>query len=204
MGYYNCRLCKEYSEKKNVIFESANFFVVPSLGQIVEGYLLICSKEHFIGLGQLPKKLLDELRVVQTKTKDVLSGQYTNPIFFEHGPTSSTKKGGCCIEHAHLHAVPVNIDIFDDISKNFKAIEIKNYFPLNKQFKKGTPYFYYENQKGNKYLFELPQIIPSQYLRRLIAVRINAPNRWNWMECPGIKEFNRTIRKLKREFRAVR
>ncbi len=200
MSYRNCRLCKEYKQQKNVVFESDNFFVVPSLGQIVEGYLLVCSKEHFIGIGHFPIKLLNELEQVQTRVKKALVKNYTKPIFFEHGPVTSNKKGGCCIEHAHLHAVPVDIDILDEITKNFKAKKIKGFRALIKQVKKSTPYFYYENRQEEKYLFELFEPVPSQYLRRLIALKIGAKEKWNWMWHPGIEEFNLTLAKLKGRF----
>jgi len=44
-----------------VVAESQNFFVFPSLGQLVEGYLLICSQEHFLGLSQINKEHFQEL-----------------------------------------------------------------------------------------------------------------------------------------------
>lgn len=201
MNYHDCRLCKEYNERKNILFETDNFFVAPALGQIgVEGYLLICSKEHYIGLGQLPKKLLNEFTLVQAKVKEVLSKYYTKPIFFEHGPTAPNKKGGCCIEHAHLHAVPADIDILADISKNFNPVKIKDFSALNEQFKRGIPYLYYENRGEDKYLFELHEPVPSQYLRQIIAVKINKKDKWNWMQHLGIDEFNRTLKKLKGRF----
>ena len=183
-----------------ILFESKNFIVFPSLSQIVEGYLLIATKKHYIGLGEIPKELVPELEEVKNKVKEVLSKFYTIPIFFEHGPVSQNKKGGCCIEHAHLHSVPINVDILDNIKKNFKSIKIDNFLSLNKQFKKRIPYFYYENQMGERYLFELFDVIPSQYLRQLVAIKTNSKDKWDWRIYFGLKEMRNTVLKLKGNF----
>lgn len=200
MDLCDCRLCREYQTKENVIFESDNFFVVPSIGQIVEGYLLICSKQHFISVSQFPQKLLPEFEEIKSKVRDILTKYYIAPIFFEHGPTAVNKKGGCCVEHAHLHAVPVNVDILVDLLKNFQAKKIEDFSPLVQQLEKNIPYFYYENQAGGKYLFELSDPVSSQYLRQLVAVKINQKDKWDWMQYPGWEEFKRVIEKLKTKF----
>ena len=91
------------------MFESDNFVVFPSLGQIVEGYLLIAPKKHYIGVSGIPKELYPELEEVCKKVRNKLSEVYCVPLFFEHGPHKESK-GGCCIDHAHIHAVPVKTD----------------------------------------------------------------------------------------------
>jgi len=185
---------------RRILFESSNFVVFPSLGQIVEGYLIIATKNHYIGLGEIPTELVGELGKIKNKVKEVLSRFYVAPIFFEHGTVSENKKGGCCIEHAHLHAIPVSVDIFEDLTKNFKPIKISNFFSLKNQFEKKVPYFYYENQKGERYLFELFNIVPSQYLRQLVAVKINSKDKWDWKNYFGLDEMKNTLDKLAGQF----
>src|SRR3989344_6771630 len=119
-----CQYCSEFEighldfNGKNLgnrmLFETDNFVVFPTIGQIVEGYSLIASKLHYTGMGHIPLELHAELESVKNKVRKVLTDNYRNPLFFEHGPASRAKKGGCCIEHAHFHAVPVNLDIVPD------------------------------------------------------------------------------------------
>ncbi|MDO9399153.1 MAG: hypothetical protein Q7T79_00480 [bacterium] len=202
----SCPYCEEFkdgfsSEYGNrILYESKNFVVFPSLGQIVEGYLLIASKKHYIAIGEIPSKFYFELNAVCQKVRKILSENYESPLFFEHGPISSIKKGGCCIEHAHFHAVPVKIDILEDLSKNFKYKNIKSFDSLKKQFRKEIPCFYYESNFGEKYLFEIQEVVPSQYIRRLIAYKIGKHERWDWRACMGLDELKRTISKLKNKF----
>ncbi len=200
----NCPYCDafengfKYGEK--ALYESDNFIVFPALGQIVEGYLLIVSKKHYISMGQVPSGLYSELDSVCRKVREVLSDNYEIPLFFEHGAVSQIKKGGCCIEHAHLHAVPIEVDIMDELAGRFEYSKIKSFFKIRRQFKKGISYFYYESNLGERYLFEISEIVPSQYIRRVIANKVGRPERWNWKNCFGLDELLRTVDKLEGKF----
>jgi len=127
-------------------------------------------------MGNIPKSYYPELAIVCKKVREILSKYYKNPIIFEHGSISRSKKGGCCLEHAHFHAVPINIDLFGNLSTKFKSKKITNYLELQKEFANNHPYLYYETNLQEKYLFKLPDIVPSQYIRRLIAYKINKPD----------------------------
>lgn len=194
---YGCPMCERSENFNEIIFESENFYVSPALGQIVEGYLLINTKEHYIGLSHIPKELFLELKEVQDEVKEVLSQHYTKPIFFEHGCVSETKRGGCCIVHAHLHAVPFEIDILEDIAKNFRPRRIGDISELVSQSERCVAYFYYENQIGEKYIFELKEPAPPQYIRQIIAVRAKKPDKWDWREFPEWDRLHNTIARLK-------
>jgi len=203
---HECPYCNEigFSEDQNrkihILYESDNFIVFPSFGQIVEGYLLIASKKHYIGMGQVPQELYTELHSVCARVRQVLSDSYGTPLFFEHGSTSERKKGGCCITHAHIHAVPVQIDILPELSQHFNYRKIAAFDSLKEQFDTGVPYFFYESNAGERYLFEVPEIVPSQYIRQVIAVKIGKPDRWDWRTYLGNDEINRTIKKLENSF----
>lgn len=200
MSTKKCILCKEYRKEDNIIFQTDKFFVVPSLGQIVEGYLLICTIEHYLGIAHLPEDYFTELEKVKRKVRRVVTKTYTSPLFFEHGPVNQAKKGGCCVDHAHLHVVPVQVDIKDDIEDNFSLEEVQDLSNLKEFAKKDTPYFYYENQEEEKYKIPLSSPVPSQYLRRLISAKIGKPEIWNWKQHPEIEKFKKTINKLKGNF----
>jgi diadenosine tetraphosphate (Ap4A) HIT family hydrolase len=189
----NCAFCNR--NKEEIILETENFYITPSIGQIVEGYLLICSKKHFIGAAFLPNELFKELEELKEKVKQILEKNYITPIFFEHGAISSYERAGCCIEHLHLHAVPINLDIFYDLSKHFEYETIKELKEIKSKAK--TSYIFYENNQSNKFLFHIKEPIPSQYLRQIIAARINQIYKWDWREYPGLEEFNKTLEKLK-------
>ncbi len=196
-----CDLCKRENESSRILLETKNFYVMPTLGQIIEGYLVICTKEHYIGLSHLPEKLLEELEDLKEKCKEVLGKVYTSPLFFEHGSITECNKAGACIDHAHLHVVPFETDIFEDIAKNFKPRKISNLKEVRIQNERQVPYLYYENQKGDKYVFEINSIIPSQYLRQVISSKTKEPFKWDWRTYPQEELVKKSVEKLKPLFK---
>src|SRR5262249_44778349 len=115
----NCDFCDELSDgwdnaftriyarnpRSRVLFRSEHFSVVPSLGQIVEGYLLILPIRHYTALADMPSQLTTELLALCNQVRRGLAKAYGPCLFFEHG-VRALGTGGCGIEHAHLHAVP--------------------------------------------------------------------------------------------------
>jgi ATP adenylyltransferase len=183
-----------------ILFESDNFIVFPTIGQLVEGYLLITSKQHHISIGALPAELYEELERVKSKVKEVLRTTYGNPLFFEHGPATRRKKGGCCIDHAHLHAVPVNLKLSDSLSDEFKGRRIRSFEKIKDKHIKGEPYFFVEENDGTMRIFDIPAVVPSQYIRKLIAMKLDEPDIWDWKEHPRMELLSNTINKIKHEF----
>src|SRR5260370_23725079 len=68
------------------LFESANFVVIPSLGSLVEGWVLIVPKKHFICMGALPADLLPELQQTKSAMATMLTQQYVQVCAFQHVP----------------------------------------------------------------------------------------------------------------------
>jgi len=202
----NCEFCSEFERgyfgvcgiENRVLYESDNFVVFPSLGQIVEGYLLITSKAHYVSMGVIPEQLHAELESVEDKVRTVLRRVYANPLFFEHGPDSERRCAGNCIDHAHFHCVPVDIELIEELSKDFPYEQIFSFREL-RNHNSHIPYFFVE-KNGQRYIFDIDHDIPSQYIRKIIADKIGKPERRDWAVYPGFNEMKRTIKKLKPEF----
>jgi len=199
---FECRVSKiqDIEIANRVLFKSKNFNVFPTIGSFIEGYLLISPRDHHISIGAIPRELYPELEEVKEKVRRVLKENYQIPLFFEHGPASNEKKAGCCVEHAHLHAVPVNAEVIEDLKKHFQHFEISSYSALKDEFEKGNPYFFVEDQNRNKHLFRIIDIVPSQYIRQVISSRIGMPEKWDWRFYPELDNILKTIERLKDKF----
>ena len=214
-----CAFCEEFDTgilklgrvelKYRKLFETENFMVFPALGQIVEGYLLIAPKEHYVGIANIPEGLFYELEYVSNVVKNVLRKNYLykgwkcTPLLFEHGSISRDKKAGCCLEHAHLHIVPIRIpsdNIKKELSEKLQCEEIISYNQIKIQLKRGRPYIFYESNEGERYLFDVNEDLPSQYMRRVIAKNIGQEDRWDWRKCMGLDELVKTIGYLEGKF----
>lgn len=108
-----CRFCYP-PEKERILYATENFYVMASLGPIVEGYLLIVSKKHIPACANIPNEIFQEYLDLKEKVKGVLNKVYGACIFYEHGKTGSYvigKDHRHCF-HAHLHCIPVEVCIF--------------------------------------------------------------------------------------------
>jgi len=196
-----CRLGAELDYGKNVLYKTRNFFVVPALGQMgIEGYVLVCSNEHHIGIGGMPDQLNPELEDIVEITRNKIKDNYgPNVVVFEHGPKMACKRSGACLDHAHLHVVPTSVDILQALSTDFKPEETNGFGRLKDLYDSDKPYLFLETQSRERYLFEVTIQVPSQYLRQIIAEEIGT-KKWDWRTNKDLKTFEKTMSNLKDKF----
>lgn len=201
-----CGFC--HPLKPLVLFTGQKFYIILSLGQIVEGYLLICTKSHRTCYGDIPIEQIPELIKLKNIIKEVFQKAYNKkPIFYEHGQTGvslshlvNNVRTHCY--HAHLHAIPIEIDIKDQIKEKIpQEIEIKNFHELisvrHKKLNRGA-YLFYENNEEKKFIFPAENIkLPRQFLRRCVATKIGQPHLFNWKRYPGWRKLASAYKKLR-------
>jgi len=68
--------------RSRILKETNNFVVIPTVGQIIEGYLLIMPKKHYLSVGHLPDSFYPELESLYYETKNILIKYYASPVFF--------------------------------------------------------------------------------------------------------------------------
>ncbi len=197
-----CLLGEQINDSYRVLHEGNNFIVTPALGQLgIEGYLLICSKEHFVGICGMPANLDSELEIILDKTRQIISEHYTsNILVFEHGPRLGCYKGGGCLEHAHLHVVPTGVDVAGFLrDKDFVLEEVSDFSRLrNIHSEKKSSYLFLETQVRRRFVCEV-DVLPSQYLRRVIA-NLEVRDNWDWRTYPDYDSFYATLKKLRGKF----
>ena len=196
-----CQFCSNGStEVWNVpLVGSANFVVLPSLGALVEGWVLVVPKEHFLSLAALPDSLIPEMRDLRRMLCERLQRIYGPVAAFEHGPAGKQCTVGCGVDHAHLHVVPVDFDL---------SVAVAPYLPPGSIWSEaGLTDCRVAVQEGDDYLYlEQPidrarmvrhRNLESQLFRRAIAARLGMPDEFNWRNNPQIANVDRTIRAFK-------
>jgi ATP adenylyltransferase len=170
-----CCLCSNLAAKGSrpswdePLFESANFIAIPSLGSIVEGWMLIVPKNHFVCMGALPPLLWEEMEGMKERVSVYLTVKYGNLCAFEHGPGRKGRQIGCGVDHAHIHVVPVNFDLIS-----------------------ASDYLYVEQPLGYG-RFAVHDQFGSQIFRKAIAARAGFPGEFNWRDYPKLENITRTI-----------
>lgn len=209
-----CDFCNEFSEnaensfthrygthaENRVLHATENFRVLPSLGQIVEGYLLIIPVQHYRAIADLPTELYRELTTVISSTRRVLSMSYGPAVLFEHG-IRGDEAGGCGVEHAHLHIIPFanQNELFAVLKANHPFTRTPSVGEHSLQVSSNAPYLYYEQANGNAWMCEIERI-ESQYVRKIIAQYAGMAT-WDWRESGQELSLLQTISRLTPLFR---
>jgi hypothetical protein len=142
--------------------------------------------------------MLSELGVILARTKAILKDHYQTPILFEHGLASGNQRAGACVDHAHMHLVAVNVDITSLVVQTFPCKELAHWTELRAW--QGKPYLLVQNTDERPMVADVPNNLPSQFLRREIAAALKVPDRWDWGAYLGLNEIYSTVDKIKRSF----
>jgi diadenosine tetraphosphate (Ap4A) HIT family hydrolase len=208
-----CDLCNELSGRSEnsfaqtykgdpesrVLFRSEQFAIVPSLGHMVEGYLLVLPTKHFRAFGDLTGPCIDELATTLERVGEVVKNYYGSYVLFEHGARSEGT-GGCGVYHAHLHATPLaaNLDPVATLKATFPYTELESVEEIGKQSGHLPSYLFYRDSAAKLYLFDTGPL-PSQYMRRLIADALHDSN-WNWRTAGREERLLATMERLSGRF----
>jgi hypothetical protein len=199
-----CPLCRLSATEPRLLFAhdrpiltSAGFVVSAALGQFCSGYVLLLSKAHVPTLGALGIRYRREFLELKEEIRDLLKQEYgISPVFFEHGPGSSDERGGSCIDHAHLHALPIELDSPPHAARApLAGGRVSSYDAVTDKALRHEPYFYFESSAGHMFLFDAEDL-PCQYGRRLMAEFLGTPNEWNWRVFPYYQRMVETIERL--------
>ena len=198
-----CVLCGELekhcsAEPWNIpLFSSKNFVALPSLGALVEGWLLLVPKNHFISIGALPGHLFDEMNAFRRILESALTECYGSVAAFGHGPSKERRSVGCGVDHAHLHLVPVSFDLATLVSPmlpNGASWNPSGIEECRKAQQRGEDYLYVEQPLGSGLIASGD--MGSQLFRRVIASQIGNPEEYNWREHPHLNNVRATISRI--------
>jgi ATP adenylyltransferase len=185
---------KNYGSR--ILYESKHCMVFPTLGAFIDGYLLIVSKDHYASMATLPNQQYEALEETVAMVRDILEKEYGPTLFFEHGP-ADTRGGGCCIDHAHLHCVPISINLMTQLEKKFKSSKITALHQLAELKKPDTAYLFLEDNNKERFFLHVEQPLPSQFIRQILANHINRYDEWNWRRHPNQERMLETYHALK-------
>jgi len=181
-----------------IIKKSDNFLIVPSLGQIVEGYLLILTKYHYLSMSHLPIEYYDELKSLIDTARDIIKKLYDKKvIIFEHGMMCKERRAGACVDHAHLNIVPCNEDISSLFYEKLEFKSLSSIEELKRQYYKDKPYLYYCSPTLQQMSASVPNYLPSQYVRKILAKEVYNTRRWDWKIYPGKEQISLFLNKFK-------
>lgn len=176
---------KERFGNSRTIFQSDSWYVIPSLGGFVNGYLLAVNKNHYRSLYECPVNQQFELVNIINETKAVFENSYDmNLLFFEHGNISK-KTSTNSIDHIHIHLLPFKHSFWGEMNKmyNFDFYKIDSIECINYMIEKNNiaSYILFGDTDDKIYLIDTTnKDYPSQFLRIVLSEYLKMDKSWNW------------------------
>jgi ATP adenylyltransferase len=201
----DCTLCAELATRSSraswnqPLIETKNFVVLPSLGALVEGWLLILPKRHVISMGALPIHLREEAEELERSTRTLLKARYGRRIVaFEHGPSAAKHGTGCGVDHAHLHVLPLNCDLLS-YTRPFIPTDLEwepcGWAERSDAYSKGLDYLYL-GQEGPRGLLAVSTDFGSQVFRKAIASYLGIVDQFSWRTYPQLETVAKTMQAI--------
>lgn len=196
-----CRFCSINTGKylhgtvDTPIISNEDFFVIPSIGAIIEGWTLVIPRNHTYSMRNYytNKNLCD----ITNKTITALQKNYGQIIAFEHGADGDNSPTSCGTDHAHIHLVPFNGSFSDAIGEEkFTWIPCRlDEIPHITQryeylfYTEINPSMDWNKQTGKIHILEAPT---SQYFRRIIAKHHGLEEQYDYKSHPFIENATNT------------
>lgn len=181
-----------------IVISTENYVVMPTVGCFREGYLLIVTKKHYYSFADVPLEMMEEIERLIERVKALLRDLYgQNVICFEHGGAVCSMSMGSCIDHAHLHILPYNGRLTEEIKPfALKSKQIEGLSNLRQYVASNTPYLLWQDADDSMFVVD-SGFVPSQFLRRVIAAHYGIPNKWDWRQYPFVDNMEKTIKNIR-------
>lgn len=185
-----CRFCQivegkyAFGKVDTPILESEKYIAILSLGGFIKGWVLIVPKVHVLSMEKIYCDL--DFRNFLNQTIDMLKRTYgKNFIIFEHGANHEGSLVACGTNHAHLHVVPYEKTLYNEIKKDGKMWIECNLDNINEIVQGKEYWFFAENVKNAEKISGYVHIIKnveSQYFRKFLAQREGVLEKFDYKE----------------------
>jgi hypothetical protein len=181
----------EMIEGSRIAFQDDNFFIVPSLGPLVESHALIVSTNHLTSSARLSSGAFSQLTEIFNKLLLSAEQQEKTQLFFEHGvPDDSGGHGGCGICHCHVHSLSILKDynplaklekFLNDKKCQFEKKEIESWERLEELAERSYLCVQVGKMRPTVFIFNRGERIESQLMRQFVAEDYpESDKEWDW------------------------
>jgi ATP adenylyltransferase len=204
--FRTCQALEAYGSSRELwdvpVFEVPNFFALPTVGPMVEGWLLVVPREPVLSLSRLSESQFSQLEGFLADIKPVIESTFGPVSMFEHGPSAVASAVGCGVNYAHLHVVPINCDLLRgarELAENIHWEAIGSFREITR-VAASTDYWFLKEpfDEGQCHLGTCAGGRPvSQLFRRVIARHLGLSSH-DWKQDSGGALIAATREKLRR------
>ena len=195
-----------YAESRKLwdtpIFESRGFVALPTVGALVEGWLLVVPKTPALSFARISPAQFSELGEFLDEIVPVVESAYGSVSVFEHGPAIANSSVGCGVDYAHLHLVPTRCDLLAgarNIAANIRWDQIGSFDEVQNYAELADGYWFLKQDYRLDlcYLGKCEYGNPtSQLFRRVIANYLGRPSVFDWKNELGESMITSTVENL--------
>jgi diadenosine tetraphosphate (Ap4A) HIT family hydrolase len=190
--YQNCPLCRaadNFSLIENginvnaVLGRRGRFLIVPALGPLAVGHVLVISAVHTEGLRYLPEEMQQCYELLSGEIRSYCARLGDNVLEAEHGAREGSVRGPC-IRHTHIHILPGLGDVASIFDSNGDLDALKSSASTHI-----GPYLWIRNGIREK-VYDASRAI-GQEIRRTIGENLSIDD-WDWIVNPKTELIART------------
>jgi ATP adenylyltransferase len=185
----------DHRPENRLVAETRSFAAVPSLGSLVPGWLLVVPKRPMLNLAYLERSEREELRGLIAALAERLRVFDGEVYAFEHGSSAFGSISGCGVDQAHLHIVPLTINL-PKAAVLQRAIRWEHRSCIATEGfvdERDAEYLALYNMSSLEALIGYPERPTSQWFRKLIATEIGCSDQWDYRQHKGEKCISDTL-----------
>ena len=154
------------------VLESRDFSALVDLSPMVVGHILLVPKGHYLSFADLIRSGQAAAEVYE-EFSDVYREKFGTYVVLEHGSTSDS--GSACINHAHLHFLPLEAAPLRDIMERdgLRFTKLTGLVSLASAVPEDAAYYLIASP--NEMAVSLSAGMPSQYFRLVIGELLGIP-----------------------------
>jgi len=184
--------------RSRVLFRSESLVTIPSLGGLGEAHLLVCTTEHvrrFVSASITHERLQSYVGNVVAELLRLTES--TSIHMFEHGNAAKGSRVVCTVDHAHLHLVASDAEVWARLRPRANWVSVSGPQEI-KELVGLSEYLYYRDPSGRSYCAvpRLGEVFESQLIRKAFADAEGNPARWNWRDEPRAAEADSLLNQL--------
>jgi diadenosine tetraphosphate (Ap4A) HIT family hydrolase len=191
-----CVFCRALEEPANPdmrpiynthLGSSERFVILPALGPLVRGHVLVVSRAHLPSLASMGPRAIQEFEDVGEQVRANYASVGTNLLEAEHGATLADTGGGC-IAHTHINLIPELGHLHNILSGILQLLDVPP--PLTNLSTVQLPYILMK--RGDSFAIYDATQVPSQLVRRVVCRYLGRED-WDWAAFPRHNLVNDTI-----------
>jgi diadenosine tetraphosphate (Ap4A) HIT family hydrolase len=164
-----------------------NFVVLPALGPLKKGHVLVVSRAHFPSLGSMTDTAIDEFQQLIDAVRPQYDALGGNILEAEHGSTN-TNSGGSCIIHTHVNLIPGLGHLHRILDRSLRRVDVT--LPLRNLASTHRPYIFMKHE--NSLAVYDATHARSQLIRRALSTHFGGDD-WDWALFPRLDLVEETI-----------